>query len=304
MSGMYCGAVLPNAGLGNKLFPWARCRVFSIEHGLQMLAPRWTQLKVGRLVRRDRDTRLYHNVFNPTVRGQISGPQAWWLRLVTRRVVHEPEDLHDTSVDPRASKMVVFRGERDHFHALNGWDEVLLEEIRGMTRERWLGRVDEVGDVIVGIHIRRGDFVEARSENDFILRGGIRTPIDWFVQSIVAVRTMLGYPVPALVVSDAPNSALADLLRQEAVTRADTGSAIGDLLVLSKAQLLIASGGSSFSAWAAFLGQMPTVSYPGQSLTWFKIVPVLGQYLGEWSHRTSTPPLLAKNIDALGRLAP
>jgi glycosyl transferase family 11 len=155
-------------------------------------------------------------------------------------------------------------------------------------------------EVTVGIHVRRGDFVEARSEDDFIRRGGIRTPLDWFVQSIVAIRRMRGYAVPALVVSDAPDEALACLLQEEAVTRVDTGSAIGDLLVLSRAQLLIASGGSSFSAWAAFLGQMPTVSYPGQSLSWFKIVPLLGQYLGEWSHRTSTPQLLAEHIQGLG----
>ncbi|MDQ6670038.1 MAG: alpha-1,2-fucosyltransferase, partial [Chloroflexota bacterium] len=179
---------------------------------------------------------------------------------------------------------------------LSGWDDVLLQDLRAMTRQRWLRRADELGEVSVGIHVRRGDFVEARSEEDFILRGGIRTPMEWFVQSIRAIRKIRGYSVPALVVSDASDRALADLLQEERVARVDTGSAIGDLLVLSRAKLLIASGGSSFSAWAAFLGQMPTVSYPGQSLSWFKIVPRLGQYLGEWSHRTPTPRSLAEQI--------
>jgi hypothetical protein len=296
---MYCRAVLPNAGLGNKLFPWARCRVFSLEHGIEMIAPRWTQLKLGPLLRRDRDVRVYHDVFKSKLPGHTSVPRAWWLRLSTRRAVDEPLDPRAVPFNPEAPEIVVFRGERDHFHALTGWDEVLLQELRAMTRERWLQRADDVGDVTVGIHVRRGDFVEASSEKDFVLRGGIRTPIEWFVQSIAAIRRLRGYAVPALVVSDASDRALADLLKEEAVTRADTGSAIGDLLVLSKAKMLLASGGSSFSAWAAFLGQMPTVSYPGQSLSWFKIVPLLGQYLGEWSHRASTPQLLAEQIRAL-----
>jgi hypothetical protein len=125
--------------------------------------------------------------------------------------------------------------------------------------------------------------------------------MEWFVESLSGIRDICGFDVPAFVVSDASDRALADLLHMEAVTRVDTGSAIGDLLVLSKARLLIASGGSSFSAWAAFLGQMPTVSYPGQSLGWFEIMPVLGQYIGEWSHRSSTPRPLVEQIHTLGR---
>jgi hypothetical protein len=298
---MYCRAILPNAGLGNKLFPWARCRVFSLEHGVEMLAPRWSQLKLGPLRRRDRDVRLYHNLFKPSPPGHTHGVRAWWLRLSTERVVDEPEDLHTPPVDLGARESVVFSGETHHFRALSGWDEVLLQELRAMTREQWLNRVDQFDVVSIGIHVRHGDFVEATSEQDFILRGAIRTPMVWFVESLAAIRQLCGFAVPALVVSDASDRALADLLQMEAVTRVDTGSAIGDLLVLSKARLLIASGGSSFSAWAAFLGQMPTVSYPGQSLTWFEIVPVLGQYIGEWSHRGSAPRPLLDQIQTLGR---
>jgi Glycosyl transferase family 11 len=304
---MYCRAVLPNAGLGNKLFPWARCRVFSLEHGVEMLAPRWAQLKFGPLLRRDRDIRLYHDLFKPRTPGCLSGLRAWWTRLSTTRVVDEPADLHETPVSTASNQIVVFKGAKDHFGALTGWDEVLLEEIRAMTRGHWLRRADALGEVAVGIHVRRGDFVEASSEQDFVLRGAIRTPLEWFIRSLVEVRERCGIAVPAVVVSDASDQALAELLQEEGVTRADTGSAIGDLLILSKAHLLIASGGSSFSAWAAFLGQMPTVSYPGQSLSWFTIVPVLGQYVGEWSHRDPIPQLLAEHIQALrhpaGRLA-
>jgi hypothetical protein len=62
--------------------------------------------------------------------------------------------------------------------------------------------------------------------------------------------------------------------------------------VLSKAKILIASGGSSFSAWASFLGQMPTISHPGQSLSWFKINNRNGYYVGEFNPTSPPQPFL------------
>jgi hypothetical protein len=298
---MYCRAVLPNAGLGNKMFPWARCRVFSLEHGVPILAPTWTQIKLGPLLRQDRDLRLYNNLFRAAPPGHVSGVRQLWLRLVAGRSVDEPEDLHETPTACAPDQIVVFKGERDHFRSLTGWNEVLLDELKAITRDHWVQRAADVGHVGIGIHIRRGDFAEACSSDDFVNRGAIRTPMEWFVDSVRTVRNLCGCLVPALVVSDAPDDELVDLLREEAVTRISTGSAIGDLLVLSKAKLLIASGGSTFSAWAAFLGQMPTVSYPGQSLEWFGIVPMHGQYVGHWKPGPPPPPALVDQIRAIGR---
>jgi hypothetical protein len=299
---MYCQAVLPRAGLGNKLFPWARCRVFSREHNIPMIAPTWSQLQVRRLLRRDRDARVYGDLFKSAPPGYVSGLARLWIRLNAVPSVDEPNDPGSPPTRREAERTVVFRGEKDHFQSLTGWDEVLLEDLRMMTRERWVGRADEVGEVTIGIHVRRGDFAEPSSPDDFITRGAIRTPIEWFVRSLQAIREIHGYALPAFVVSDAPDSALDVLLETEAVRRIDTGSAIGDLLVLSKAKLLIASGGSTFSGWAAFLGQMPTIAYPGQSLTWFGIIPRRGQFIGEWSHQQAHPAPLVDHIRRLGDL--
>src|SRR5919204_6397987 len=148
---MYCRAVLPTAGLGNKLFPWARCRVYALEHGLRMMAPTWTQLKLGPWLRGDRDKRLYHNLFLAAPPGYISGMHQLWVRLVDRQVM-------------------LFKGAGDHFATLTGWDQILLAELKNMTRPRWLRRADAIGPVALGIHIRRGDFVEAQSADDFIFK--------------------------------------------------------------------------------------------------------------------------------------
>jgi len=260
---MICRAVLPNAGLGNKLFPWARCRVFSLEHNVPMLAPVWVQLKLGPIARGDRDTRLYHNLFRLRPVGYVSGARALWQRIMER-------------------DQVVFSGPDEHFAPLTGKHALVLEELTRMTQPEWVRRADDVGAVAIGVHVRRGDFVQASQPEDFITRGAIRTPLDWYVQAVSAIREVTGKLTPAVVVSDAADAELQDLLQMESVRRVETGSAISDLLVLSKAQFLIGSGGSSFSAWAAFLGQMPALAYTGQSLSWFRIEPTRSQFIGEW----------------------
>jgi hypothetical protein len=254
-----------------------------------MIAPNWTQLKPGR---------FYHNLFRAAPPGYVSGMRQLCLRLPPYRTAEEPEDIHTPPVERDAHTIVVFRGDRDRFHSLAGWEEVLFRELTDLTRAHWLQRVEAFGPVEVAIHVRRGDFVEATSADDFIFRGGIRTPIQWFVRCLEEIRRLNGTALPAIVVSDASDAALAELLDLRMVTRAETGSAIGDLLVLSKAKVLIASGGSSFSAWAAYLGQMPAVAYPGQSLEWFNIVPMFGQFIGTWNPSQPAPPKLVQHLQS------
>jgi len=52
------------------------------------------------------------------------------------------------------------------------------------------------------------------------------------------------------------------------------------LLVLAKSRTLIASAGSSFGAWAAFLGQMPSIAHPSKSFDSFKLRNRNDYYVG------------------------
>jgi len=47
------------------------------------------------------------------------------------------------------------------------------------------------------------------------------------------------------------------------VSRTNYKNSVADLLAMTRLRLLICSG-SSFSAWAAFLGKMPTIWFPGK----------------------------------------
>ena len=135
-----------------------------------------------------------------------------------------------------------------------------------MTRPVWRERAWALPGPFIAMHVRRGDFRRATTAEDVAKSDNVTTPIGWFVDTLRCVRAVLGETRLAIVTSDGSDAELAGLLSQENVIRADTGSAISDMLLLSRADVLLASG-SSFSAWASFLGQMPTLTYPGQSLT-------------------------------------
>jgi len=129
----------------------------------------------------------------------------------------------------------------------------------------------------------------------------LRTPISWFIESLEYIRRIAGFPLKAYIVSNGKQEEFKELLSLKNVFFLNNRSAIVDLLILSKAKILIGSGGSSFSAWAAFLGQMPTITYPGQSLTWFNLTNKNGFYLGELDPRLPSP-LFTQQIKDIAHL--
>jgi hypothetical protein len=129
------------------------------------------------------------------------------------------------------------------------------------------------------------------------MKGAIRTPLSWFSASVRAIRDMIGFPATAYVVSDGTPEDLHELLGLPNMILVRPGCAISDLLTLARCRVLIGSGGSSFSAWASFLGQMPTISHPGQSLGWFKLGASGDPYVGEFEP-SSPPENFAKQVAA------
>ena len=134
---VYCKAILPRAGLGNRLFPWARCCVYSELNHAPMLAVRWWQLKLGPLLRGETDRRFYARLFHPAE----SDVRRWQSLLIEIRAhrVPEPEDLNWTPSLPDSGRpaLVVFEGECDHFARLHGREEFL--------KRRLLAQADRAG---------------------------------------------------------------------------------------------------------------------------------------------------------------
>jgi hypothetical protein len=236
----YCAAHFSRGmGLGNRLYPWARCHLYARQAGVPMLAPHWWwPPRLGSLLK------------DPPPIAELPG------HLYVRGIRALPEYIGGArrSVIESTSrgKLRVFRGEAGRLNDLQGGEAELLAALRAMST-----RTMKVDISYIGVHVRRGDFSAAA-----------RTPLAWFASVLRAVRAAVGREVAAFVVSDGKVGALHELLREPAVTLARTGSPLADLLLLAGARVLLASG-SSFSAWGAFLGGMPAVTQPQHSLAWF-----------------------------------
>ncbi len=276
--------VLPPSGLANRLFPWARCRIYCLGHHIPMLAPTWSQVKIGPLLRRERDLRIYHNLFKRSS-DLIAGSRKQWILLTNKRVQERTE--FDCGPKLRGG-IVIFSGLRDYFGSLNGKHKLLLAELRSITRKKWLDRADEIDDVPIAIHVRLGD-----------MQGRFRKPIEWYVRCLRFVRSISENNARAYVVSDGNRADLARLLEEPETDLVRTGSAISDLLFLTRGKVLIVSGCSSFGAWASFLGQMPTMTHTGNPLSWFNLSNIYGNFIGEFDPDRPDIQLMADVIRSL-----
>src|SRR2546425_10097984 len=108
-------------GFGNKLFPWARCKIFSELHQVPMLAPVWFNPRIGPLLRGGIDLSAYHHqillsgLFARSGENYVSG----YRRLITKsraQRVSEPNDLRSNDFRGYADRVLVsFKGEKRHF---------------------------------------------------------------------------------------------------------------------------------------------------------------------------------------------
>lgn len=247
-------------GLGNLLFPWARSVVLAHRTGYPLLYPTWPQIKIGSVLRRERDTRFYSDLFRCPPRGYVSGAARLALLACGVRV---PESALESASQVRGRpRLAVVEGMAGLFEPLVGHHELVRTELIRMTHECHLRGATHANAGGVSIHVRLGDFLPASTE---ALRTGnynYRIPLSWYVARAQELQQRLGVS-RFHVFSDGSDAELADLLALPGAQRVDFGSSIADLIALAHSRVLIASG-STFSMWASYLGSMPTLWYPGQ----------------------------------------
>jgi hypothetical protein len=275
---IYCHPKIDRSGLGNCMLVWARAFIFARENGFDLLAPEWFQFRLGPLIRREPVKRFYASEF--TNRGYIVG---WRKRLILRRAQRinevEFEAIHATTAG-NGSLVIEFEGLKDYFTTLIPHRESLRSELERIANPRALLGAQRIEPPIVAAHIRRGDQTRQRKiPLNKILQ---YTPIEWFVAAIKALRAKSDCEsIPVNVFSDGSREELEDVLKLPNCKLVTTGKAIGDIFLMSRARLLLASGYSTFSMWASFLGRMPTLYYPGKLQQ--KLFPEeIETFEGEW----------------------
>ncbi len=236
-------------GLSNLLFTWARCLVQARRYGLTRISPTWPQFSHVRWIRREPDKRTYHDLFCASP-DEVTGVNRLRL-LATRRWV--PESQLGKEI-PQGS-IVVFRKHEGFLAPSVPYQELVCPELLRIVRPEHKRAIDTGFSPDLAIHVRLGDFIYVDPS-----RGNARIDLGWYVGILKRLRENLGHLQVALF-SDGTDEELAELLAIEGVQRVTFGSSIADIIGLSRARIFIASG-STFSMWASYLGQMPTVWFP------------------------------------------
>ncbi|MER8509597.1 hypothetical protein NKH91_13120 [Mesorhizobium sp. M0894] len=250
-------------GLGHSMLAWARCEIWCRNNNARMLGPRWLRPRIGPYLRRERDRREYFKLF--TNDGYVGEPWRTVLLATARKI---PADAAEPAEYTGRNTVVVFKNTgtsnfESHFHEVRGHGRVLYEAFRRITRKKYLPHAPVTP--FVAVHVRLGDFtrfdqsrVKAGTHNN-------RLPIEWYCDSLTALREGLGTNIPARVFSDGSDSELLRLLGLPDVRRADDAESVTHMLEMAQASAIIGAG-SNFNLWAAFFSQVPRITYPGQAI--------------------------------------
>jgi hypothetical protein len=256
-------------GLGNSLFPWARSVVAANSFELPMLSPVWERVTSGggwitaikTLSLQNASRRTYRGLF----RRKLSFRKKLRELLVFSRAVHVDESLLPKQIESKFSSsgptVFVFEGLRDGFDPLWPHRSYLRDEFTKLTQPEVLASVPPCAVPRVGCHIRLGDF-QKTSDSTRLGQVNARLPLAWYACQLQLIKSY--WPnVPIEIYSDGADEELEPILQLPNVTRANYQNAVADLVAMTRLRLLVCSG-SSFSAWAAFLGKMPTIWFPGK----------------------------------------
>jgi hypothetical protein len=252
-------ALLPNAGLGNKLFVWARCMAFAQLNGLSASVIGWNYPKIRPILRRDRRDIFYgQHLSMPALSGRI------FMFLKSLRM--------DRQYEPAMQRLNIEKSTVYIFTKIPHWSNFFgsIHPMRSFVVGAFgrlispsvLSAIDKLPPPLIGVHIRRGDFRELGESEKFAEVGGVRTPLEYFATVIRNMRACAGWVIPVAVFSDGSDDELGPLLAVENIHRATAMTDVGHLALMARAEVIVASAGSTFSMWAGFLSEAALILHP------------------------------------------
>ena len=256
--------IVGSAGLGNGLFPWARAELFARESNVPVLAPCWARVRIGPYLRREPEKRRYGGFFRTTE--HVHGISRLAIRAIARRISEgQPTRVYADAQRSSWPCVVGFEGMGPLFAPLLGEHDFIRNKLWGMTRERLRSTGGAYGDRFIAMHVRRGDITRQGFTPQALTNVNQYTPLSWFeamARALTRIKTLCMKPI--VVFTDGEPGELADLLVLDGVRLHPRQFAITDLWTMAHAELLFASGFSTFGMWASFLGGMPTIYAPGK----------------------------------------
>lgn len=224
-------------GLANCLFVYARAISLSYNYGAKIIQPTWFNISIGPYLRRQRDKRHYLGLFSRE--NEICGIRKVMLLLFGKKL---------EIIDNDMTGVYYVKGLDHYFEDIRENNTLVSKYIINHVKPNLLSRVDNFDfSHCVAVHIRLGDYPQ-----------NLRTPIKWYIERILEKKQEGNYRF--LIFSDGNDDELAEVLSINGTVRADFGSAIADIIAISKCEYLYGSD-STFSGWGAYLGQVPCRFY-------------------------------------------
>ncbi|MGO4154113.1 alpha-1,2-fucosyltransferase [Cupriavidus sp. YAF13] len=187
----------------------------------------------------------------------IKGMNRIYKLSTGRRIPEEKAHL------ARTGDIVEFAGMGKLFSPLRGRHALIRDKLWSITRPKHVAGASHNFGRSITLHVRLGDFQKVSDEQIRKGRTNSRISLSWYIAIVEKIREELKEDIPVYLFSDGQDEELRDIYKLGGVTRMNFGSAIADIWGLSRSTVLVASG-STFSMWGSYLGQMPTLWYPGQ----------------------------------------
>lgn len=275
------------AGLGNELILWAKAFLISRSLGARLLHPAWglNQRRYWRYfgsTRMDYPINLIVRKALPTIRFT----EADYLRFGGNDYLDSFEKF---SKEQKIAERATYAFEVDGLWGGPGMLGPARDFIRSqLYNTRWtqnnlfqLSRIVGESRIKIGVHVRLGDFNAPVKPGSYAGQFNTALPMDWYIGVMENLNDHFGGDAVFVITSDASDSGIQPMLEKfPCVTTNHFDHAdVSDLLTLASCDFLICSV-SSFSMWAAFLGEMP--------YAWFG--PQLSEHGGIrsiWGHQVS-----------------
>ena len=228
---------LGGAGLANCMYVAARAYSYSLRYNAELIEPTWEKISIGPILRGEQDKRHYIGLFDkPFMHGLKK------LKQIYKKMIAESEI--ETFVSSTDGVLKV-SGLGNYFQDLNQKESA--EYFNLIIKEHIKEIIDsENFDNVVAVHVRLGDYSSSQ-----------RTPIMWY-RDMIKIVSDYNPDLKFYVFSDGSDEELESIIELPHVERKFFGNALADILAISRCKLVLASD-STFSAWGAFLGNVPII---------------------------------------------
>lgn len=253
---------LPNAGLGNQLFPLMRAHTFGYINKLPVKVVNYHQIKIGPWLRHEKNRRNYDGFFifeKDIISALCENLKVKWM--MRKGVIREPE--LKSFANPK--QKFLFEKIPHYTERFRGLDEnrsLVIRLLFGLIDHSILNKINCTEPPCIGIHVRMGDFRKIKEGEKFGKVGTVRTPESYFIEMINEIRGLNGSELPVNVFTDGNKEEFNSLFHLPGVRMMEGNNDLIDLLLLSKSKVIITSAGSTFSYWAAFISDAVVIMHP------------------------------------------